>query len=100
MSENTFSFHDQFNPLGLPNGAIPWGLKNALDWVSQVSSQNPDILKHKCVAVQGASSCIFSTVSAQHHGLPVMQALGMQHGSGGRLLVSRAQEVFQGGNLQ
>ena len=82
------------------NGGIPGVLKNALDWVSRVSSHNPDVLKHKAVAVIGASTGSLGTVSAQHHWLPVLRALGMLHWSGSRLLISKAPEVFQGGTLK
>lgn len=45
------------------NYAIPGMLKNAIDWVSRPSVRNP--LRHKPVAIMGASGGQFGTVRAQ-----------------------------------
>jgi NAD(P)H-dependent FMN reductase len=44
--------------------------------------------------VIGASPGGFGTVSAQSAWLPVWRALGARHWSGGRLMVSHAQRIF------
>jgi chromate reductase, NAD(P)H dehydrogenase (quinone) len=83
------------------NNGIPGVLKNALDWLSRPTPDLADVLRDRPVAVIGASPGGFGTILAQAHWLPVLRTLGMQHWSGGRLMVSRAQSVFAAdGTLQ
>ena len=56
------------------NGSIPGQLKNALDWVSRPSADNP--LRGKPVAVLGASAGMFGAVWAQAELRKVAAALG------------------------
>jgi chromate reductase, NAD(P)H dehydrogenase (quinone) len=50
--------------------------------------------------VIGASPGGFGTTMAQAHWLPVLRTLRAAHWSGGRLMVSRARDLFDGeGNL-
>ena len=81
------------------NSGVPGVLKNALDWVSRTSATHPAVLTNKPVALMGASPGGFGTVSAQAHWLPVLRAMGMLHWSGGRLMVSKAHTVLQGGAM-
>ena len=82
------------------NGGVPGVLKNALDWLSRQSSDIALVFADRPFAVIGASPGGFGTVLAQNAWLPVLRALGVRYWSGGRLLVSRAHEVFDGkGNM-
>ncbi|MBO6949847.1 MAG: NAD(P)H-dependent oxidoreductase [Rhodospirillales bacterium] len=80
------------------NNGVPGVFKNAIDWMSR-----GDGLKHfkgKPVAVIGASPGGFGTNLAQAHWLPVLRTLGTRPWFEGRLMVSRAGQVFDGdGNL-
>ncbi len=83
------------------NNGIPGVFKNAVDWLSRPTPDMPDVLRERPVAVIGASPGGFGTVMAQAHWLPVLRTLGMRHWHGGRLMVSRAQNVFGAdGSLQ
>ena len=76
------------------NSSVPGVLKNAIDWLSRPSGGIRHIFRDKPIAVVGASSGGFGTISAQTAWLPVWRTLGARHWSGGRLLVSRAHERF------
>ena len=76
------------------NNSLPGVLKNAIDWLSRPSGDIRNVFRDKPVAVMGASPGGFGTVSAQSAWLPVWRALGARHWSGGRLMVSHAQRVF------
>lgn len=56
------------------NGSIPGALKNALDWVSRPSVDNP--LRDKPVAVTGASQGAFGATWAQTELRKILQAIG------------------------
>ncbi len=62
--------------------------------LSRPSPQIRNVFRDKPVAVIGASPGGFGTISAQAAWLPVWRTLGARHWAGGRLLVSRAHEVF------
>jgi len=76
------------------NNGIPGVFKNALDWLSRPSEAGKNIFSGRHIAVMGASPGGFGTVMAQSAWLPVLKALGVQHWSGGRVLASRAHELF------
>jgi NAD(P)H-dependent FMN reductase len=76
------------------NNGIPGVFKNAIDWLSRPANEIPALFGGRPVAVLGASPGGFGTILAQNAWLPVLRTLGMQHWSGGRLLVSRAGNVF------
>ena len=76
------------------NNGIPGVFKNAIDWLSRPASDIPRVFGNKPFAVIGASPGGFGTVLAQNGWLPVLKTLGTRHWSGGRLLVSRAHQVF------
>jgi chromate reductase len=76
------------------NNAMPGVFKNAIDWLSRPSADIPRVFGNRPVAVIGASPGGFGTILAQNAWLPVLRTLGMQPWFGGRLLVSRAGNVF------
>ena len=82
------------------NNSVPGVLKNAIDWVSRNADKTPDVFKCKKFAVIGASMGGFGTVLAQNAWLPILRALAVDAWYEGRLLVSKAQNVFdENGNI-
>lgn len=80
------------------NNGIPGVFKNAIDWMSR--GPGLKMWVGKPVAVIGASPGGFGTIMAQAHWLPVLRTLNAAYWSGGRLMVSRARQVFDAdGNL-
>lgn len=75
------------------NNGIPGVFKNAIDWMSRPPG-GTDLFKGKPVAVIGASPGGFGTMLSQAHWLPVLRTLGTRHWSEGRLMVSRAGDIF------
>lgn len=78
------------------NSSVPGVLKNAIDWVSRPSSEYKNVFAGKSVAVIGASPGGFGTILAQNAWLPVFRLLGADMWFGGRLMVSKADSVFNG----
>jgi chromate reductase, NAD(P)H dehydrogenase (quinone) len=76
------------------NNSMPGVFKNAVDWLSRPPADIPRIFRNRPVAVMGASPGGFGTVLSQNAWLPVLRTLGMRPWFGGRLLVSRAGNVF------
>lgn len=76
------------------NSSIPGVLKNAIDWASRPSEDNKNVFAGKPVAVIGASPGGFGTILAQDAWLPVLKSLGTHPWFGGRLMVSKAGNVF------
>lgn len=82
------------------NNSLPGVFKNAIDWLTRPASDIPSLFGGKPVAVLGASPGGFGTILAQDAWLPVLRTLGTKPWFEGRLLVSRAQSVFDAeGNL-
>ena len=80
------------------NASLPGGLKNALDWASRPFPDN--VLRHKPVAVMGASTGLFGAVWAQAELRRVLQAAGA-HVVDEELAVPSAHEAFDdGGDLR
>lgn len=80
------------------NNGIPGVFKNVIDWMSRGSGLG--LFKGKPVAVIGASPGGFGTILSQSHWLPVLRTLGTRPWQEGRLMVSRAGQVFDDdGNL-
>lgn len=75
------------------NNGIPGVFKNAIDWMSRPPG-GTGLFKAKPVAVIGASPGGFGTMLSQAHWLPVLRTLGTRHWSEGRLMVSRAGDLF------
>src|SRR5216110_2607606 len=76
------------------NNSIPGVFKNAIDWLSRPPADIQRIFGGKPVALIGASPGGFGTILSQNAWLPVLRTLGAELWSEGRLLVSRAQGVF------
>jgi NAD(P)H-dependent FMN reductase len=76
------------------NNSLPGVFKNAIDWLSRPASDIKVVFGGKPVAVMGASQGGFGTILSQTAWLPVLRTLGTKPWFGGRLLVSRAQTVF------
>jgi NAD(P)H-dependent FMN reductase len=76
------------------NNAMPGVFKNAIDWLSRPVSDIPRVFGNRPTAVIGASPGGFGTILAQNAWLPVLRTLGTQPWFDGRLLVSRAGNVF------
>ena len=76
------------------NNSIPGVFKNAIDWMSRPSSDIKRVFGGRPVALMGASPGGFGTILSQNAWLPVLRTLGCELWSERRLLVSRAQGVF------
>lgn len=76
------------------NNSMPGVLKNAIDWLSRPPADIARVFGNRPIAIVGASPGAFGTILAQSAWLPVLRTLGMQPWFGGRLMVSRAGEVF------
>lgn len=80
------------------NNGIPGVFKNAIDWMSR--GPGLKMWEGKPVAVIGASPGSFGTIMAQNHWLPVLRTLRASLWAQGRLMVSRAGDLFDAqGNL-
>lgn len=76
------------------NNSIPGVFKNAIDWLSRPPADIARVFNGRRVALIGASTGGFGTILSQNAWLPVLRTLGMQPWFGGRLMVSRAGQVF------
>lgn len=76
------------------NNGVPGVLKNAIDWLSRPPRDIADVFGDRPVAVIGASPGGFGTILAQNAWLPVLRTLGTRQWFGGRLMVSKAGNVF------
>ena len=82
------------------NNSIPGVTKNAIDWLSRPPADIPRVFGGKPVALMGASPGGFGTILSQNAWLPVLRTLGAELWTGGRLLVSRANTIFDAeGNI-
>jgi NAD(P)H-dependent FMN reductase len=76
------------------NNSVPGVTKNAIDWLSRPPADIPRVFGGKPVALMGASPGGFGTILSQDAWLSVLRTLGTKPWFAGRLLVSRAQTVF------
>jgi NAD(P)H-dependent FMN reductase len=76
------------------NNSIPGVAKNAIDWLSRPPADISRVFGGKPVAIIGASPGGFGTILSQNAWLPVFRTLGADLWAGGRILVSRAGNVF------
>jgi NAD(P)H-dependent FMN reductase len=76
------------------NNSMPGVFKNAIDWLSRPPADAARIFSGRPVAVIGASPGGFGTILSQNAWLPVLRTLGTRHWAEGRLMVSRANNVF------
>jgi chromate reductase len=82
------------------NNSLPGAFKNAIDWTTRPSADIARIWRGRKVAMIGASPGNFGTILSQEAWLPVLRTLGTHTWFGGRLMVSRANTVFDAdGNL-
>ncbi|MCC6827937.1 MAG: NAD(P)H-dependent oxidoreductase [Novosphingobium sp.] len=76
------------------NNGIPGVFKNAIDWASRPANDSARVFGNRPFALMGASPGAFGTILAQDAWLPVLRALGTRLWSGGRLMASRADGLF------
>lgn len=76
------------------NNSIPGVFKNGIDWLSRPSADIPRVFRDRPIAIIGASQGGFGTILSQSAWLPVLRTLRARYWSGGRLMVSRAANVF------
>jgi NAD(P)H-dependent FMN reductase len=76
------------------NNSIPGVFKNTIDWLSRPAADARRVFGGRRFAIIGASPGAFGTILSQTAWLPVMRTLGVQLWTGGRLMVSRANNVF------
>lgn len=76
------------------NNGVPGVFKNAIDWMSRPGDNPQSVFAGRPVAVMGASPGGFGTILAQSHWLPVLRTLKTRPWFDGRLMVSRANTVF------
>lgn len=74
------------------NNGVPGVFKNAIDWMSR--GPGLELFVGKPVAVLGASPGGFGTILSQAHWLPILRTLRMRPWLDGRLMVSRAGDLF------
>jgi chromate reductase len=76
------------------NNGIPGVFKNGIDWLSRPPGDAKRVFAGRRIAVIGASPGGFGTILSQNAWLPVLRTLGTHPWFGGRLMVSRAGNVF------
>lgn len=76
------------------NNSVPGVLKNAIDWLTRPSSDIARVFHGRPIAVIGASPGPFGTQLAQNAWLSVFRTLRTRPWFEGRLMVSRAESVF------
>ncbi len=76
------------------NNGIPGVFKNAIDWASRPPADVRRVFAGKAIALMGASPGGFGTILSQSAWLPVLRTLGTRPWFGGKLLLSRANTVF------
>ena len=81
--------------------SIPGVFKNTIDWLSRPPADARRVFGGRRFALIGASPGGFGTIMSQGAWLPVLRTLGVQLWTGGRLMVARANNVFdEGGTLK
>jgi NAD(P)H-dependent FMN reductase len=83
------------------NNSLPGVFKNAIDWLSRPPDDIARVFRGRPFALIGASPGGFGTILSQNAWLSVLRTLGVRHWTQGRLLVSKAGQVFAAdGTLQ
>ena len=83
------------------NNSIPGVFKNAIDWLSRPTADIARVFGDRPVALMGATLGPGGTILAQTAWLQVLRTLGTRPWCGPRLMVSRADTVFDAeGNLK
>jgi NAD(P)H-dependent FMN reductase len=76
------------------NNSIPGVFKNVIDWLSRPPADARRVFGGRRFAIIGASPGSYGTTLSQSAWLPVMRTLGVQLWTGGRLMVARANTLF------
>jgi len=76
------------------NNSVPGVFKNAIDWLSRPPADARRVFGGRRFALIGASPGGFGTIMSQAAWLPILRTVGAQLWTGGRLMVSRANNVF------
>ena len=76
------------------NNSIPGPFKNAIDWMSRPPADIGRVFRGRPFAMAGTSPGNFGTQLSQNAWLPVMHTLGAELWSGKRLMIPRAESVF------
>jgi chromate reductase len=76
------------------NNGMPGVFKNAIDWLSRPPADIGRVFRGRPFAIIGASPGGFGTILSQNAWLPVMRTLGVDLWLQGRVMVSRASNVF------
>lgn len=82
------------------NNSLPGVFKNAIDWLSRPPKDIPRVFRDRPVALMGATPGGFGTILSQNAWHPVLRTLRMRPWFGGRMMVSKANGVFEGGELK
>ncbi|MEX2495980.1 MAG: NADPH-dependent FMN reductase [Woeseia sp.] len=75
------------------NNSMPGVFKNAIDWLTRPPSDIQRVFHGRPVALMGASPGGFGTILSQNAWLPVLRTLRADFWSGGKVLVSRVNNV-------
>lgn len=76
------------------NNGIPGVFKNAIDWTTRPASDIERVFGGKRAALMGASPGAFGTILSQNAWPPVLQTLGVDLWTSGRMMVPRAHIAF------
>ncbi|MGE6785829.1 NADPH-dependent FMN reductase [Ensifer adhaerens] len=76
------------------NNSIPGVFKNAIDWMSRPSADIAKVFRARPFALAGTSPGNFGTILSQNAWLPVMRTLGAELWSGKRLMLPKAETLF------
>jgi NAD(P)H-dependent FMN reductase len=76
------------------NNSIPGVFKNAIDWMSRPPADIARVFRDRPVALMGATPGPGATMLAHAAWLQVLRTLGMRTWNGPRLMISRADTVF------
>ncbi|OOG67708.1 NADPH-dependent FMN reductase [Sinorhizobium sp. A49] len=76
------------------NNSMPGVFKNAIDWLSRPSADIAKVFRGRPFALAGTSPGNFGTILSQNAWLPVMRTLGAELWSGKRLMLPRAETLF------
>ncbi|WEX76730.1 NAD(P)H-dependent oxidoreductase [Sinorhizobium numidicum] len=78
------------------NNSMPGVFKNAIDWLSRPPADIRKVFGGRPFALAGASPGSFGTILSQNAWLAVMRTLGADLWSGKRLMVPKADTLFDG----
>lgn len=76
------------------NNGIPGVFKNAIDWASRPAADIKRVFGGRAMALMGASPGRFGTILSQNAWLSVLRTLGTEPWFGSRLLLARADTLF------